>query len=183
MLFPHCVSLLPRVLVGPRTTAEATPQVAVCYLRNHGATGPTIHPVLRIILVAVRAAVGNLLGDGAPLLGVFVGALTGVAIGEVVFVRNSLARLQDELRALHRAPRGHPTEPGHTPEPAWACAGATCRGFDAAVSTRASANKGGPTAVHCGPGAAQRCPTDAGTCSGPRVATTTGFPGNQIVSR
>jgi uncharacterized membrane protein len=76
-----------------------------------------MHPVLRIILVVVGAAVGgNLLGDGAPLLGAFVGALTGLAIGEVVFLRSSLARVEGELRDLRRAPRAGRTEPSDSAE-------------------------------------------------------------------
>jgi uncharacterized membrane protein len=65
------------------------------------------------VLVAVGVAIGaQALGEGAPLLGGFVGAITALAVGEVVFIRSALLRLQAELRDLREglSRQGHPIE-------------------------------------------------------------------------
>jgi uncharacterized membrane protein len=62
-----------------------------------------MHPALRIVLAVVGAAFGaNLAGEGARLLAAVVGALAGLAAGEVVSTRSSLERLHAELRELRR---------------------------------------------------------------------------------
>jgi uncharacterized membrane protein len=63
-----------------------------------------MHPILRVILAVVGAAIGADLASGGPqLLAAMVGALTGLAIGEVVYIRNAIAALRDELRELRSA--------------------------------------------------------------------------------
>ncbi|MHB8813828.1 MAG: DUF2339 domain-containing protein [Steroidobacteraceae bacterium] len=60
-----------------------------------------MHPVLRLIFVVVGAALGaDLASGGTELLAALVGALTGLAVGEVVSIRNTLAGLRSELREL-----------------------------------------------------------------------------------
>jgi uncharacterized membrane protein len=63
-----------------------------------------MHPILRVILAVVGAAIGANLASGGPqLLAAIVGALTGLAVGEIVYTRNALAALRDELRELRNA--------------------------------------------------------------------------------
>ncbi len=60
-----------------------------------------MHPLIRVILAIVGAAFGaNLAGEGAHLLAAVVGALAGLAIGEVAFVRTSLRKLHSELQDI-----------------------------------------------------------------------------------
>jgi uncharacterized membrane protein len=62
-----------------------------------------MHPALRIILALLGAAVAvSLAGPGAHLLAAVVGALAGLAVGEVVSLRDALARLHAELQELRR---------------------------------------------------------------------------------
>ena len=61
-----------------------------------------MHPILRVVLVIAGAVVGAKLGPGGTqFLAVLLGALTGLAISEVVFIRGAFASVRDELRDLH----------------------------------------------------------------------------------
>jgi uncharacterized membrane protein len=69
-----------------------------------------MHPLIRVILAIVGAALGaTLAGRDAPLLAAVVGALAGSAIGEVAFLRKSIRRLEEELRGLREAVIRRPT--------------------------------------------------------------------------
>lgn len=58
-----------------------------------------MHPILRVVLVVVGAAVGANLGtEGIHFLAALMGALAGLAVGEVVYVRGVFASLRAELR-------------------------------------------------------------------------------------
>jgi uncharacterized membrane protein len=58
-----------------------------------------MHPIFRIILVIVGAAVGvNLATEGIRFLAALIGALAGLAIGEVVYIRGAFASVRGELR-------------------------------------------------------------------------------------
>jgi uncharacterized membrane protein len=60
-----------------------------------------VHPILRVILVIVGAAVGLNLGtQGIHFLAALTGALAGLAIGEVVYIRGMFASVRSELRDL-----------------------------------------------------------------------------------
>jgi uncharacterized membrane protein len=60
-----------------------------------------MHPILRVVLVIVGAVVGADLGtEGVHFLAALMGALVGLAIGEVVYVRGVFATLRTELRDL-----------------------------------------------------------------------------------
>jgi uncharacterized membrane protein len=77
-----------------------------------------MHPVLRLIFVVVGAAIGaDLASAGTELLAALLGALTGLAIGEAVYIRNALAGLRSELREL-RAQRDLRTTKRDTAETA-----------------------------------------------------------------
>jgi uncharacterized membrane protein len=70
-------------------------------------------PALRVVLAVVGAVFGaKLAGDGARILAVVVGALTGLAIGEVVSLRSALAKLHSELRDIRNAIAQRPVGPG-----------------------------------------------------------------------
>ena len=60
-----------------------------------------MHPIPRVVLVIVGAAVGANLGtEGVHFLAALMGALAGLAIGEVVYVRGVFATLRTEFRDL-----------------------------------------------------------------------------------
>jgi uncharacterized membrane protein len=62
-----------------------------------------MHPALRIILALLGAAIAvSLGGPGAHLLAAIVGALAGLAVGEVVSLREAMTRLHAELQELRR---------------------------------------------------------------------------------
>jgi uncharacterized membrane protein len=57
-----------------------------------------MHPVLRVVLAVVGVVFGaNLAGDSPQLFAAVVGGLAGLAVGEIIFLRNSLTRLHAEL--------------------------------------------------------------------------------------
>jgi uncharacterized membrane protein len=61
-----------------------------------------MHPILRVVLVIAGSVVGAKLGTGGTqFLAVLLGALTGLAISEVVFIRGAFASVRAELRDLH----------------------------------------------------------------------------------
>jgi len=69
-----------------------------------------MHPILRVVLVIAGAVLGARLGTaGTQFLAVLVGALTGLAISEVVFIRGAFARVRAELRELHALMEGRAT--------------------------------------------------------------------------
>jgi uncharacterized membrane protein len=60
-----------------------------------------MHPILRVVLVIVAAAVGANLGtEGIHFVAALVGALAGLAISEVVYVRGLFASVRSELGDL-----------------------------------------------------------------------------------
>lgn len=60
-----------------------------------------MHPILRVILAVVGAAFGvELSGGGTELLAAIIGALAGLALGEVIYVRTAITELRAELREL-----------------------------------------------------------------------------------
>ncbi|MGO9802171.1 MAG: DUF2339 domain-containing protein [Steroidobacteraceae bacterium] len=60
-----------------------------------------MHPILRVVLVIVGAVVGANLGtEGVQFLAALVGALAGLAISEVVYIRGAFATLRTEFREL-----------------------------------------------------------------------------------
>jgi uncharacterized membrane protein len=69
-----------------------------------------MHPVVRVILVVVGAALGASLAAGPDLLPAIVGALAGLAIGEALYTRDTIAELRSELRDLHES-RVQPAPP------------------------------------------------------------------------
>lgn len=61
-----------------------------------------MHPIARVVLAILGAAVGARLGtEGIQFLAALVGALAGLAISEAVHVRGVCANLHAELRELH----------------------------------------------------------------------------------
>jgi len=104
-----------------------------------------MHPILRVILVVVGAAFGaNLAGGGTHFLAAIVGALAGLAIGEVVFIRNSFSELRAELRELRSLFERGPAEDETTPTEV------------APTKTQAAIPKSDWTPVRTGPTAAPR---------------------------
>jgi uncharacterized membrane protein len=70
-----------------------------------------MHPALRAILALLGALLGaSLAGAGAQRLAAIVGALAGIAIGEVLFLRDAIANLHRELRELRGSLKQRPTE-------------------------------------------------------------------------
>lgn len=60
-----------------------------------------MHPILRVVLVIVGAGVGSNFGTkGIHFVSALLGALAGLAIGEVVYMRGALTGLREELREL-----------------------------------------------------------------------------------
>jgi uncharacterized membrane protein len=60
-----------------------------------------MHPILRVVLVVVGAALGANLGtEGIHFLGAMLGALAGLAISEVIYIRGAVAGVRTELRDL-----------------------------------------------------------------------------------
>jgi uncharacterized membrane protein len=58
-----------------------------------------MHPFLRVVLVIAGAATGaNLATEGISFLAALVGALAGLAISEVIYIRSAFANLRAELR-------------------------------------------------------------------------------------
>src|SRR5215469_15244794 len=62
-----------------------------------------MHPAMRIVFAALGAVVGaTLFGDGEHLFAIAVGALAGLAVFEVVFLRDRLTKVERELQELQR---------------------------------------------------------------------------------
>ena len=60
-----------------------------------------MHPILRVVLVVVGAALcANLGTEGIRFLAAVLGALAGLAISEVIYIRGAFASLRTELRDL-----------------------------------------------------------------------------------
>lgn len=82
-----------------------------------------MHPILRVVLVVFGAALGaNLTTAGITFLGALLGALAGLGISEVVYIRGALANLRAELRELRahmerRPTRAETAAPAPRPEP------------------------------------------------------------------
>lgn len=77
-----------------------------------------MHPILRVILAAVGATFGvELAGGGTELLAALLGALAGLALGEVIYVRSAITELRAELRQL-RARSARPAAQGEAKETA-----------------------------------------------------------------
>jgi len=81
-----------------------------------------MHPAFRIALAVVGAVfAADLAGAGAHFLAAVVGALLGLGIGEVIALRNSLAKLEAELEVLRGAqspPREQAPGTRAAPQPA-----------------------------------------------------------------
>ena len=92
---------------------------------NPGVIETTMHPLIRVLLAIVGAVIGTALaGRDLAFLAAVVGASFGLAIGEVTFLRKSLARLEEDLSSLREtrlqrpAPQGERTESSpRPPEP------------------------------------------------------------------
>lgn len=92
-----------------------------------GADRQHMHPILRLILAVIGAALGvELASGGTELLAALVGALAGLALGEVIYVRGAITELRAELRDLRAriarqttppAPSKPAGEPLRTPSP------------------------------------------------------------------
>jgi len=71
--------------------------------------GQQIHPSMRIVFAVLGAmAGGTLFGGGEHLFAIAVGALAGLAVFEVVFLRDRLTKVERELEELHRDRRQAP---------------------------------------------------------------------------
>lgn len=63
--------------------------------------GTHMHPILRVVLIVLGAALGaNLVSGGLTFLGGLLGALAGLGLGEVIHIRSALASVRSELREL-----------------------------------------------------------------------------------
>src|ERR1700733_7588642 len=85
-----------------------------------------MHPALRVVFAGVCALVrARLESGGARLFAAIIGALAGLAISEVLYIRSSLTSLRAELsdvrNSLRRAPEAAryapPAMPPQTPRP------------------------------------------------------------------
>lgn len=66
-------------------------------------------PAIRVVLAAVGAFAGvSLAADGLHFFGTVIGALAGLGLSEIVFLRDGLAKLQRELQELRRERRISP---------------------------------------------------------------------------
>jgi uncharacterized membrane protein len=119
-----------------------------------------MHPILRVMSVIVGAAVGVKLGtEGIQFLAALVGALTGLALTEVVHIRGVLASLRTELRDLRalierRTTRVDAAAPAPKAEPA--AQSAPKRVEPAAYYERASSQAAAPPATPAAPAPAPR---------------------------
>jgi uncharacterized membrane protein len=78
-----------------------------------------MHPLIRVTLAVVGSALGALLaGKDIVLLAAVVGALAGIAIGEVASLRKSLRSLEEELRGLREAILRRPADAAPKAPPA-----------------------------------------------------------------
>jgi uncharacterized membrane protein len=78
-----------------------------------------MHPLLRVILVIGGAVFGANLAGSTWLLAALMGALAGLAVGEVVFLRSRLTRLNEELQDMRQAMvqrHGAQSERAQTPQ-------------------------------------------------------------------
>jgi uncharacterized membrane protein len=72
--------------------------------------GQQLHPAMRIVFAVLGAVVGaTLFGDGGQLFAIAVGALAGLAVFDVVFLRDRLTRVERELEELQRDRQQAPT--------------------------------------------------------------------------
>ena len=73
--------------------------------------GQQPHPAIRVILAAFGALAGaSLAASGDHVFAILMGALAGLALFEVVYIRDRLTKLERELADLREpAPQPHPT--------------------------------------------------------------------------
>lgn len=79
-----------------------------------------MHPALRVVLAAVGAVFGaNLAGGGEHIFAAIVGALLGLALGEVLSLRAALTSLRSEIEDIRTTLRERrtPQPPGATERP------------------------------------------------------------------
>jgi uncharacterized membrane protein len=77
-----------------------------------------MHPLIRVILATFGAVLGTTVaGKDMLLLAAVVGALGGIGIGEAVFLRKSLRRLEEEFRGVREAIARPPTTSVSAPLP------------------------------------------------------------------
>ncbi len=80
--------------------------------------GRQMHPTIRIVLAIVGAVFGaSLASEGGHLFAIVLGALAGLAIGEMVFIRDRLTKLQSDLEDLRHRRGERPPAPAPTQEP------------------------------------------------------------------
>jgi len=76
-----------------------------------------MHPLIRVILAIVGAALGaTLAGNDVHLLAAIMGGLAGIAIGEVAFLRKTIRSLEEQLHGLREAISRQPTTPSERTE-------------------------------------------------------------------
>ena len=74
--------------------------------------GQQIHPAMRVVFAVLGAiAGGTLVGDGEHLFAIAVGGLAGLAVFEVMLLRDRLTKVERELEELHRDRRQAPPAP------------------------------------------------------------------------
>src|SRR5215469_5564667 len=81
--------------------------------------GQQLHPAIRVVLAAFGALAGaSLSSDGVHLFAMVMGALAGLALFELVTIRDRLTRLERELQDLGEAQRRPPPTPAAVPDTA-----------------------------------------------------------------
>lgn len=120
-----------------------------------------MNPVIRVVLAVAGAfAAANLAADGMHFFAIVIGALAGLALGEIIHLRDALTQVQRELRELHQRraappaaatarPPAPPMQPLRAPPPERAplTAPGNELGEDRPTATRGAALKVAPAAA------------------------------------